>query len=143
MSVNVYWAITSYCPGNNYHIHPWAQFLTLIMICPLTGVEVTKYNILLSEVKNNNVEAKLVLKTAIFIYSSHVWTSLLTSYVAIFSNLPNIHTYVYAHIYVCTLKTNVYIRIYVYQAWSRFKRERWIWRSGFLRPNTIHSKKIF
>ena len=27
MSVNVYRAITNYCPGNNYHIHP---VLTLI-----------------------------------------------------------------------------------------------------------------
>ena len=24
--VNVYWAITSYCPGNNYHIHPVFDF---------------------------------------------------------------------------------------------------------------------
>ena len=26
MSLNVYWAITSYCPGNNYHINPVFNF---------------------------------------------------------------------------------------------------------------------
>ena len=26
MSVNVYWAMTSYCPRNNYHIHPIFNF---------------------------------------------------------------------------------------------------------------------
>ena len=35
MLINVYWAITSYCLGSNYHIHP-----VLTLICPRTGVEV-------------------------------------------------------------------------------------------------------
>ena len=26
MPINVYWTINSYCPGNNYHIHPVFNF---------------------------------------------------------------------------------------------------------------------